>query len=242
MSKLYKPVIVKKEIDDEHFYYVDGKFTPGVTTILSETMPTPYALRHWIGEVGNDKAQERLEKAGERGSQIHDACERLLNGLTVNLLDEFPNANDKKVLTAFVNWVAEVQPQVINTEFTVASEEGYAGTLDLHCNIGDEPWIIDLKTSSGIYDSHKLQIVAYRQAFYEMTGTKANVGILHLNHRTIKGYSLHTEMKIGGREVDQDDFLKVFEVYKMLNGGTIPEPKLKDVYPEELKLEGGDAK
>ena len=235
MNKLYKPVIVRKEVDDEHYYFVNGKFTPAVTRILDEAMPMPYALRHWIGEVGNEKAQAKLEKAGERGTLIHNACEQLLKGETLKL-SEFTEASDKKAIVGFVNWANEAKPDVKNIEFTVASRLGYAGTLDIYCEINKEPWIVDIKTSANVYDSHKLQIAGYQNAFAEMTGIKANMGILHLNPRTIKGWTFHKDLEISGEPVDIRDFMAVFNMYLMLNGGGVKEPDLTDVYPDEIKL------
>jgi len=246
---LYNPVIVKKEVDNTHYYYVDDIFVPSVTRILDETLPMAYGLRRWIGDVGNDFADEKLERAGARGSAIHDACERLLNGIDVNLKEEFPDSKDKKAIVAFVNWVAEFKPIVSATEKVVASTLGYAGTLDIACKISPElifkltkfktnveDWIIDIKTSSNVYDSHKLQVVGYKEAVYEMTGISANVGILHLNPRTKKGFTFHCNLEIGKKAVTIDDFMAVFNLYKVLNGGVIPEPKEVNVYPDVLSL------
>lgn len=242
MSDLYKPVIVKKEIDDSHYYFVDDKFTPGVTSILQETMPTPYALRQWIGDVGNDKAEQKLQQAGDRGTAIHAACERLLAGEEIKLKELFPKQADQKCIVGFANWCAEFQPDVKNIEFVVASKLGFAGTLDIFCEIAGEPYIIDIKTSSAVYDSHKLQIAAYQAAFKEMTGIEATVAILHLNPRTIKGWSFHKNPEIKDKPVTIEDFMTVFEMYKMLNGGVIPEPDLTTVYPELISLKGSDEK
>lgn len=232
-------MIVKKEMDGSHFYYVDGKFFPGVTTILGEAMPTPYALRYWIGEVGNEKAQVKLERAGERGTAIHNACELLLRGETLDLR-KFPQKEDKRCLAGFVNWVSEFNPKFDDTqkdiEFTVASQVGYAGTVDFKCTLENEPWIVDIKTSAAVYDSHKLQLGAYQQAYFEMTGIKARMGILHLNSKVKKGWTFHQDLEIAGKPVEFEDFKKVFEVYKMLNGGKIKEPNLTEVYPDFLNL------
>ena len=70
----YNPVIVKKEVNDKHYYFVDGKFHPGVTTILHESMPMPFALKQWIGDLGNEKASMKMNKAADRGTAIHDTC------------------------------------------------------------------------------------------------------------------------------------------------------------------------
>lgn len=238
--KLYTPVIVKKEIDDSHYYYVNEQFTPGVTTILSETMPTPYALRQWIGDVGNEKAEAKFNQAAERGTLIHNTCEELLYGGEVKLHEIFTKKSDQKVVVGFVNWFNEYKPTFEKTdvECTVASTMGFAGTLDLFCHIGDDPVIVDFKTSASVYDSHKLQITAYQHAVEEMTGIKAKRMILHLNPKVKSGYSVVGEdkMTISNKNITIDDFMCVFNMYKMLNGGVIPEPNLIDVYPDVIKL------
>lgn len=251
MTKLYRPIIVKKEIDDEHFYYVDGVFTPAVTAILQETLPMPLALKNWIGEIGNEKAQEKLEMAGERGSAIHKACELLCTGKEVSLVDPIeykPNKSykfterDKKTLIGFINWFAEYQPKPLkdlHPELVVASKRGYAGTVDFPCIIGKYPYVIDFKTSKGIYDSFKLQLVGYRNAIWEMFHIRCKMGILHLNPNTKRGYSFYDddEMEIKDKRVEIRDFLAVLRLCKVLNGGKIQQPPEVDVYPPVIKLE-----
>lgn len=239
MNKLYKPEIVKKVIDDTHYYYVDGVFKPSVTKILQEAMPTPFALRQWIGEVGNDKAKEKLEKAGERGTAIHNACEEMLRGVEIDLT-QFPVEADKKCLVAFKNWCAEYQPSEIEIETVVASELGYAGTRDIKCRLKgrERKTTIDIKTSSAIYIEHMIQVTGYVQADLEMTGELTDRMILHLNPKTIKGYKVYEEkdMEIEGKPVTIDDFMTVYKMYLMLNGGKIPQPKEVIDYPLTLKL------
>ena len=239
MNAIYKPIITKQVIDDSHYYFVDGEYVPGVTTILHETLPTAPQLRQWIGDLGSEKAQARMEVAADRGTRIHQACEDLLRARPVNLKRDFPKYDEKKCITSFVDWVNVLHPTVVSPdhiEMVVASKAGFAGTLDLFCIIENEPWIVDFKTTSGIYDSHKLQLIAYQQAYLEMTGVNANVGILHLNHKTKKGWTFMTKMEIGGRPLEFGDFMKVFEVYKVLNGGVIRPVPLRTAYPEILTL------
>lgn len=237
--KLYKPVIVKKEVDNEHYYYVNDKFTPGVTTILSETLPMPYNLRKWIGDMGNYRANEKFEQAGARGSAIHNACEMLLAGQELKLIENFPRKSDQKAIVGFINWFNDFKPEfeVTDIERVVASQKGFAGTLDLYCQLNGKPTIVDFKTSSGVHDSHKLQITAYQSAFYEMTGILPDRLVLHLNS-TKNGYSVYDEKKmvIKKKPIIIDDFMTVFAQYKMLNGGEIPEPDMIDSYPEVVKL------
>jgi hypothetical protein len=254
-ENFYKPVIVKKEVDDEHYYYVgenetsEPVFFPSVTKILHEAMPMPIGLRMWLGEVGNEKADQKLNAAGARGTMLHQACEALLNGEIVEIKNF--EKRDQKCLVSFMNWFADFQPQDIQIEQMVASTLGYAGTLDIRCKISPEflvkhkikpqrpetdRWIIDIKTSAAIYLEHKLQITGYEAADYEMTGNRANRAILHLNPKTKRGYTFDTDMTIGDKPITIDDFMTVFNMYKMLNGGVIPEPKIVDSYPEKLQI------
>jgi hypothetical protein len=238
---LYKPVIVKKIVNDEHYYYVDEKFYPSVTHILGETLPMPFAVKQWIGDMGNERAQQKLEKAGDIGTAIHDACEKLLTGHQINLKVEFPVRAQKKMLVGFVNWFSQYEPRLIRDttpELVLASKYGYAGTLDLPVVINGTPFIVDIKTSRGVYDSHKLQLAAYRQAFLEMYGIECGIAVLHLNPMTRSGFTFYTTEKLDimGKLVDIKDFLAVLELYKVLHGGKIPEPSLEDDYPEILKL------
>lgn len=243
---LYQPVIVRKEINDEHFYFVDGVFYPSVTKILSEALPTPYALRQWLGDVGNEVAQKKMEDAAKQGTLIHNACQSLILGATINLKDQFPKKIQKKMLTGFINWFAAYQPKrltlgglTFQPEMIVASRHGYAGTMDFVCEIQGEAYIVDWKTSSGVHDSHKLQVTAYQNAFEEMYGIKPKRGILHLNAKSMLGFTFHDEDKfvIKKTNITINDFLAVMNVYKMLNGGVSPEPPLEDTYPDILKLE-----
>jgi len=238
-SKLYTPTIVKKEVNDSHYYYVDGTYVPGVTTIIGQAIPKPF-LREWQGQVGNTEAKRILEAAGDRGSKIHNACERLAHGDSVNLYTEFPADTDKKCIVSFLNWANEYNPvfKKEHIEFVVTSKRGYAGTLDLFCHINGVPTIVDYKTSKSIHIDHFIQITAYQQALFEMTGIMANRMILHLNPKTKKGYRAYTDkdMHIKKNPVTILDFETVFSLYKMLNGGVSPEPKLRDVYPETVKL------
>ena len=143
-------------------------------------------------------------------------------------------------MVGFVNWFNEYKPVFEPTaiEQTVASEMGYAGTLDLFCKIDDEPVIVDFKTSTSVHDSHKLQLTAYQQAVYEMLGVKAARMIVHLHSRVKSGYTVYGEdsMTIKKKPITIEDFECVMNMYKMLNGGRIPEPPETDTYPDTIKL------
>src|SRR5689334_1112871 len=90
--------IVRKEIDDSHYYYVDGVFYPGVTTIIDEAAPTPFALRQFFLNNTPDSASDISKTALALGSKMHDAYEKLLNGVELNLAGDYQTTKEKKHL------------------------------------------------------------------------------------------------------------------------------------------------
>lgn len=225
--------IVKKEIDGSHFYWVDGEFYPGVTSILDEAAPTPWALKDWFKRMSMDEISAKQKESLEFGSKIHDGIERLLNGVELNLAKDYPTTKEKKHLCAFAEWHMSVKPKVLATEHTVASKKyRYAGTLDLLCKVGDSHWIVDFKTSAGVYDSYHWQLAAYRQAVFETHGLNVDKSyILRTGTKHKSGYEFVEAVR------PFEEFKKIYDLYLSLHGGEIPKPPMIDVYPEVLKLE-----
>lgn len=132
-------------------------------------------LLRFVGKHGYEEAQEIKELAGEAGDKVHQGVNRLVNGGSVAMEDSFisPITNQPEPLTpdeywrlmTFVEWFEKTRPEVLRTEYTVWHEKHrYAGTVDLVVRIGDEVWLIDVKTSSQIWPSMELQVSAYKHA------------------------------------------------------------------------------
>lgn len=142
---------------DDRYYYCqhpdgrEGRF-PSSTHILG--VVKNHALVRWQMEVGAEEAGRRLREAGDRGTRIHDAIEKYLNGGAV-IYNPFnrPQYSPEEVaeirqkfnnnvailerqeeywqVIKFTQWVKEVDPGVVATERMVCSfDYGYAGTLD----------------------------------------------------------------------------------------------------------------
>lgn len=224
--------IIKKEIDDTHYYFVNGEFYPGVTTILDEAAPVPFGLREFFKQ-NTPEQQEDIKKTSlELGSKMHDAYEKLLNGIELNLKENYPTTKEKKHIVSFYQWFQDFQPKNFETEQVVASlDYKFAGTLDFICEKDNETWLIDFKTSKFIGLNYELQVAAYKQAYEEMTGKKVDhMAIL----RTASQHKCGYEFKEVNREFDE--FMNVYRMYLSLHCGVIPEPPLTNVYPETLKL------
>lgn len=230
----WKHTIVKREVDGTHYYFVDGSFYPSVTKILEEAGPVPNALKNWFKTTAPDEINDKSAKSLEFGSKMHDAYARLLQGEELNLDEDYPATREKKHIVSLVEWYREFNPEVIDVELVVASvKKSYAGTLDLVCKIQDKLWIIDFKTSAGIYDSYFWQVEAYRNAYHEMTGVFPDFcGIV----RTGTLHKSHFEFKQSTKNIE--GFMRIYDTYLDMNGGKIPQPQDVDVYPSKISLKG----
>ena len=224
--------IIKKIVDESHFYFVNGEYFPGVTSILDEAAPMAYGLREFLKYNTAEQAEEIKTTAMNFGSKMHEAYEKLLKGETLNLLTDYPYQKEKKHLVSFYQWFADNKPTNLEIEFTIASlTYKYAGTLDLVCTINDELWLIDFKTSKALYKTNEYQVAAYKHAYEEMTGKKIDhVALLRTGSQHKAGYEF--------KEVFTpiEEFVNIYKTYLSLHDGVIPQPPLVNSYPETLKL------
>lgn len=230
-----KPIeIIKKEIDNSHYYFVNGEFYPGVTSILDEAAPMPFALRQWLLNNTQESATEIKDTTSTLGSKLHDAYEKLLNGVELNLKDDFVTLKEKKHLISFYQWFIQAKPKNLKTEHTIASlTYKFAGTLDLACELDGKLTIIDFKTGNAIHWNHGLQLAAYKQAYEEMYEVKVEqIFVLRTGTKHKAGYEFKDM-----NEVPFTSFENVYKTYLNLHDGKIPDPPLIDVYPDTLKLE-----
>lgn len=165
------------------------KVKPSSTYILSLGYPKGKYFQEWLKKMG-DEAELVKVLAGEKGSKIHQAVEKLLMGEEtedgkihrVGIDDKFtnPTTDKEEELTpeeydsvwAFTRWWNELNQkskvEIIGVEFTVDSDEyDYAGTVDMLLRIDGELWMIDLKTGQNVYEDYILQVSSYKHAFLE---------------------------------------------------------------------------
>lgn len=100
------------------------------------------------------------DTAANRGSDVHALAEALSRGQEVPIPEEIA-----PYLDAFQAWRREWTPRYIAAEEMVCSlRYGYAGTLDAIVEIAGETWLVDYKTSKGVYPDTALQLAAYAHA------------------------------------------------------------------------------
>lgn len=228
---------------DERWYIMpDGKEYPNVTWI-ADCWPKGVYFYRWLASKGWNEAEHIKNLAGEKGSRVHHAVNDLLRGNPVALDGFYPSNEDgeNKELSAeeldsiisFADWFEAVKPKVLFFNKLVANEEmGYAGVLDLYCEIGGVRWLIDFKTGQNVWMSAKLQVNGYKLGLpYLYGGGKfgsVKLGILQLGYGANKrGYKL-TEV------ADSPDlWMAVFRIWKEEFGNI--KPKQKD-YPRLITL------
>lgn len=194
MSKIMIDVSRKQlTMADARFYYdADGAYVPSVTTILN-AYPKGPEYYQWLKKVGTD-ADEIRDAAGERGSTVHNLTERYDAGEEVSLLSDnggFKYRMDEwAMFERYTTFINKYNPVMLLSEQTFISQGlGFAGTIDRIMTIGTTNYMVDIKTSSSIWESYWLQLAAYRKLYeFCMRGGEAipihGVAVLWLNAKT----------------------------------------------------------
>lgn len=163
-----------------HYYRTPIGVLPSVTTIM-RAVPKPQ-LQSWKSRTPN--WQEISRHACAVGSRTHRVIERYLKN---GLLDPLSCEETARSFSAFRSWLAASGFEPVASERMIWSERGYGGTVDLVGYLGDELYLIDIKTSRAVYPDYSLQIAAYRAGYEERTGEKINgMGIVRLDKPTGK--------------------------------------------------------
>lgn len=208
-------------LDRRVYQRAEGVFYPSVTTIL-QYMPKAKFFETWIKDVGHN-ADIIMRKAGDEGTQTHNAIEDLLLGNEVTWMDDFGNARYNEtvwgMIVKFKQFWDMAKPELISTEeFTFSDTHKYAGTADLVVKINGEVWLIDIKTSNSLHKSYDLQLAAYAQSLFEQKGIKIErTGILWLKSTRRSESKKSDEFFAKGWELKPiDEIEKNFELFKMI--------------------------
>lgn len=225
----------------------EGVYYPSVTSILSAMPADPFFLQ-WIQDVGKNSELIR-DKAAREGTQVHEGIEKLLKGEKLDWVDEYGNARYNltvwKMLLKFQDFYNLVKPQTLASEMFLYSDKyQYAGTTDYLCQVANETWLIDFKTSNHIGLSYDLQLAAYAKALEELRGIKVDrCGILWLKASTRTAKFVPKQGICQGegwvvsfvKDIDKafDVFQHVYAIYKVLYPKIEPYTKS---FPTEIYL------
>lgn len=122
--------------EEKHIYSVDGRQYPSVTDICSPITSDHYgAINAAI-----------LEQAARRGTAVHEATQ-LID------LDAMPE-DDPEIdpyINAYLDFLLDYKPHweyVEHIGFCDRLEYGFCGTVDRAGRVGDEYWVLDIKTTA----------------------------------------------------------------------------------------------
>jgi hypothetical protein len=162
----------------------------GVTTILGATLAKDFVS--WaldcMAEVLMDKipvitkediedakleSTRRRDSGASTGTDAHAMVEAYLKGQTPDLASA--TVESANAYGAFVKWFEQVEPEIINVEEVIYSEEfEFAGTYDCMLKVDGRVYLADLKTTNssrkapnGVYAEYFIQLGAYALAHDE---------------------------------------------------------------------------
>lgn len=232
-------------LDTRVYQRSEDKFYPSVTSVL-QYFPKDKFFETWVKDVGHN-ADLIMKRAGEEGTQVHNAIEQLVEGQEISWMDDHGNAkynlNVWEMILKFADFWNTYKPELILSEqFVYSDTYEYAGTADLILKLDDKIWLIDIKTSNSLHDSYDLQVSAYAQAYTELTGEKVDrTGILWLKSMkrgdskkegTYQGKGWEIK-PVDNTEENMDMFMSVYKIYKIKNKDFLPVYK---TIPTTIKL------
>ena len=148
----------------------DGWIKRGLNKYVGQVLDTGM-----IDEILTSHTGE-AQRSAEIGTQVHTYIDRLLKDEDVN---DIPDQLEPAI-QGFLKWRRKyIDWEYIGSELGVYSMKySVAGTIDALFNTPDGYVIVDWKTSSGIYDSHAIQVSVYAEAFRDMTKKRKLAGAM----------------------------------------------------------------
>lgn len=120
--------------EKDHTYLVDGKQLPSVTQILDLLTYEDFAKID----------RSTLEYASRRGTAIHEATEAYDIGGEVEV-----DAETEPYVRAYIDFCRDYKPNYYEVEERIANPSlGFAGCVDRAGIIGEQPFVMDIKTVS----------------------------------------------------------------------------------------------
>lgn len=205
---------------------------PSFTTKLSKVYPIDPYLMDYIRKEG-EQGRAKFEKAGEEGTEVHIAIDRLIRGEAVDTTEMSQKV--KRCISAFIAWAEEFRPKFMASETMLANHQlKVAGTRDCLAELNYTKgkteykgiYVIDWKTSSSLHEEHKVQVAGYWSCG-DMTYKTA---LVHLGNKTKAGWSFSEFEPLPYYE----QFKHFNKTFEMLYPDSMP---ITEEYPDLFKLD-----
>ena len=230
-----------------HKYLINGKLATGVTTILgviakpaliswASRMASNYVLNNLkdlndlerVCEEAKNAHRSKRDKAGNTGKATHEKCE---NWIRVRFLKLPPNETieydklseeEKKIadimIDNFKDWATKNKVKFLASEKRLYNEELFiAGTVDALCEIGGKKYVLDIKTSSSIFDRVPMAQCAGYRLMLESMGEKDFKGSVIVNIKKSGEFNEERDVYYSyDYDTDKKIFLAALDIYRGL--------------------------
>ena len=202
--------IAKRSRAHQRYKTTDGTIVPGVTTIVGKIAKS--ALIPWANKLGLDgvNSTEYTRLTARIGTLAHEMIQEHLGWGKVEKEQYTAEEVDKaeNSFLAFLEWENRLG-MPLSTIFCerklVSDVEMFGGAVDWYGKIGEELWLIDLKTSGEIYPEHVYQVAAYARLLITHDYPVDGVRILRVDRSESESYE--------DRVVDRNELQLAWEVF-----------------------------
>lgn len=202
---------------DRYYYDFDENqepvFYPSVTTVIGATLKKPEQLIKWVSDIGYQESKEYMEERAHYGTFLHTQLAKFIIEKSYDLdqlkellklyleVEKLPSTliywheELKEDMLCFAQFFMDYNVKPLAIEIVLKSKKGYAGALDLVCEMDFEEkgyWgevyksgerkgepketkqvqritaLIDFKsTKKGVFESAEIQLEAYKDMWNE---------------------------------------------------------------------------
>lgn len=219
--------------DKGHQHLFNGKRMTGITTILgviakpqlinwAAGQAVEYVSKEWkpdfayrkevIEQVLSDAKKahtKKKEAAADIGTLVHSACEGWIKEKKEPELDE----QGMKMFNNFKKWAEDNKVKFLESEKHLYSEKMFlAGIVDGVVEIDGQTWIMDIKTSSGIYSDAFFQMAGYHILWEEMMLPNKITGYIVVN---LQKSGEFLEKRMVSIDDSKKAFLAAYDIYRI---------------------------
>ena len=174
----------------------DGTKVPGVTTVLG-VINKPQLVK-WANNLGLQgiDSSSYVDATARIGTLAHEMIQEYLGGPEWDRSAYTPEEIDtaENAVLSFYEWERQTghKMETVAIEMPVVSETfGYGGTVDWLGYIDGKLWLVDIKTSKGLFPEHEYQVSAYDRALFELGYEVAGVRLLRVGRSEDEGFDDH---------------------------------------------------
>ena len=203
--------IAKKAKAHRRYQTMDGTVVPGVTTVLS-VINKPQLVK-WANNLGLQGIDSTayVDETARIGTLGHEMIQEYLGGPKWDRASYDATQVDlaENAVLSFFEWERQTgnKMETLEIELPLVSEKmRVGGTIDWYGTINGQRWLVDIKTSKGLYPEHVFQVSAYWSMLQELGYSVDGVRLLRVGRTEDEGFDDHI---IGGTSLELG--LRVFE-------------------------------